>query len=388
MSDNSINERGPGFNDRRSMLAGISGLAAGAILAGHAQAGPLNPPPGPIAPTPGPEPRIAINSTNTPGNAESIYRISVPGSYYLTDNITGVLATGKTGIEIASSNVSIDLMGFHITGGSGTVDGIGTAGSSDPENIRICNGVVRGWGRLGIRIGFTTASPGVILDRIVSSGNGTHGIYAGKDSVLHHCIATDNGDYGFLAGANITMHACSAAGNAGTGIYVSSNSTLMQSVARNNGEHGIECAQSCIVHRCAARENDLSGFSIGSQSVIAECVAAANKDDGIRCIGNTIIRGNQCSSNANTSFNGVGIRISGGNNRIEDNNCVSNNIGLYAAGAGNFIARNSCSDNTLNWSIVSGNVCLIVQAANSGSITGNSGGVSPGSTNPNANYTY
>jgi hypothetical protein len=65
--------------DRRALLAGIGGLAAGAFIAGKANAGPLSPPAGPIAPTPGPEPRIAINAVNTPGDANSLYKITQPG---------------------------------------------------------------------------------------------------------------------------------------------------------------------------------------------------------------------------------------------------------------------------------------------------------------------
>ena len=52
--------------------------------ASPAFSGSLTPPAGPVAPTPGPEPRIAINATNTPGDADSVYRIAQPGSYYLT----------------------------------------------------------------------------------------------------------------------------------------------------------------------------------------------------------------------------------------------------------------------------------------------------------------
>jgi len=67
-----------------------------------ASAGPLNPPAGPITSTHKTltevEPRIPISSTTTPGDATSLYRISQPGSYYLTGNITG--QAGKHGIYI------------------------------------------------------------------------------------------------------------------------------------------------------------------------------------------------------------------------------------------------------------------------------------------------
>jgi hypothetical protein len=75
--------------------------------------GPLTPPGAP-APTMKTlqqvEPRIEINATNTPGDADSIFKITEPGSYYLTGNVAGV--SGKHGIEIAASDVTLDLMGF------------------------------------------------------------------------------------------------------------------------------------------------------------------------------------------------------------------------------------------------------------------------------------
>ena len=55
------------------------------------------------------EPRIAINTASTPGDADSVFRITQPGSYYLTGNTSGVAA--KHGIEIDASDVTLDLMG-------------------------------------------------------------------------------------------------------------------------------------------------------------------------------------------------------------------------------------------------------------------------------------
>ena len=65
------------------------------LCAGGSRAGDLDPPVGPVAPTPGPEPRTPVNATNTPGDATSVYRITAPGSYYLTGNLAGV--AGKHG---------------------------------------------------------------------------------------------------------------------------------------------------------------------------------------------------------------------------------------------------------------------------------------------------
>ena len=97
------------------------------------------------------EPRVAINATNTPGDADSLFKITQPGSYYLTGNITGV--AGKHGIEIAAPangpGVTIDLMGFELTGVPGSLDGI-AATTAGARNIAIVNGAVRAWGGDGV----------------------------------------------------------------------------------------------------------------------------------------------------------------------------------------------------------------------------------------------
>ena len=126
--------------------------------------GPITPPAGPVAETYKTlnqvEPRTAINADNTPGDADSIYRIEEPGSYYLTANLTG--ESGKHGIEIDADNVTIDLMGFHLLGVEGSIDGI-TTGSS-PDGLHITNGRVSGWSdTMGTLV---YASPGVRRSRI------------------------------------------------------------------------------------------------------------------------------------------------------------------------------------------------------------------------------
>src|SRR6478672_5324618 len=105
-------------NRRRISLAGPVLVAAVVATVLWVNAGDLNPPAGPVASTMKTlsevEPRIAINATNTPGDADSVFKISQPGSYYLTGNVTGVAS--KYGIEIAASGVTVDLAGFELTG--------------------------------------------------------------------------------------------------------------------------------------------------------------------------------------------------------------------------------------------------------------------------------
>src|SRR5262249_21787578 len=94
------------------VLAALTLAAAAGLLI----AGPLTPPAGPVASSyktlTEVEPRIAINAVNTPGDNDSVYKITQPGSYYLTGNVQGAL--NRHGIEIAASNVTVDLMGFEL----------------------------------------------------------------------------------------------------------------------------------------------------------------------------------------------------------------------------------------------------------------------------------
>ena len=98
-------------------------------------AGPLDPPAGPIAPTyktlTEVEPRTAINASNTPGDIDSLFKITQPGSYYLTGNIQSVVGTHA--IEICNDNVTMDCNGL-IGSNLRTYNGLG--GASAKQNRR------------------------------------------------------------------------------------------------------------------------------------------------------------------------------------------------------------------------------------------------------------
>jgi len=97
-----------------------------------------------------------------------------------------------------------------------------------------------------------------------------------------------------------------------------------------------------------------------------------------------------CNSRSNgTGGTGAGIHVGGSDSVLEGNNCTDNRHGIHVISTGNFIVGNTCSGNTVaNWSIAANNVCQVVNATLNTAFTGNSGGTSPGSTNPNVNYTF
>lgn len=107
------------------------------------------------------------------------------------------------------------------------------------------------------------------------------------------------------------------------------------------------------------------------------------------CFSSCVIRGNSSTSYGVGVRDGTGIHISGADNRIEDNNCTGADRGIDVDAAGNIIVRNTCSGNTTNdWDVVANNVILVVNATLAGVVTGSSGGTAPGSTDPNANFSY
>lgn len=372
----------------RSSLSVALFLLAISSFAGTSLAGPLNPPVGAVSSTMKTltevEPRIAINATNTPGDADSVFKITEPGSYYLTGNITGV--SGKHGIEVIVSNVTIDLNGFKVAGVANSLSGIaGTA--TILKDISVENGTVNNWTLYGIDMGASTTQR-ITFKNIRAISNGSSGLRTIDRAEMVDCVAEYNAGAGFDTYSDCKFVRCDARNNTLNGFDTTSNTQAFECNASNNGGMGFYFTSSANVSRCTARSNLLGGLTVAAGSLVDKCVANNNVGFGIACSSNSIVTGNTCSENSSgANSNGAGILITSGRNRVEGNMCAQNAIGIAAVTSQNFVSRNICGDNTLNWSIAAGNRCLVVNSIAAGAINGNSGGVSPGSNDPNANFT-
>ncbi|HYC99625.1 MAG TPA: right-handed parallel beta-helix repeat-containing protein [Phycisphaerales bacterium] len=366
--------------DRRFLLGGLTGAAGVAALASIGRAGPLNPPAGPVAPTAGPEPRTPISAATTPGDATNLYLITQPGSYYLTGNINGV--AGKRGIGIAVSGVSIDLNGFTMDGVAGSLMGIGAA-ASNLTALTVANGTIRAW---SVGVDFSTPDA-CRVQNIVATANRSTGIRVSSESAVVACTAHANGFFGILAEYHSLIEGCTATGNTDDGITITSG-RIHGCIAGDNGGSGIAASQTSTITDCVSFANARRGFSFFQCCAITGCVARENGTDGISAGSLCHIRGNTLAGNGTDAAGGANIRLSGSDSRVEANTCSGADRGIHVTGSGNFIAANTVSSASVaNWDVAANNKCYVVAGANAAAFTGNSGGESPGSTSPWANFT-
>jgi len=258
--------------------------------------------------------RVRINAITTPGDeggvTPSLYKITHSGSYYLDGNITGV--PGRSGIEIAASGVTIDLMGFELAGVPGSGEGIECHSGNGVRGIEIRNGTIRSWGEDGINVSSTPAS-NCLIENIRTFNNNRRGIAAGQAAIIRNCIANNN---------------------LGAGIVTAAGSLVVQ---------------------CVAYQNVLDGITANSNSSIIDCVVSENQGNAIVVHGTSLVRGNNCIGQWEGSRKGGGIRVDGANNRIEGNTCSWLLRGIEVVTPGNFIVNNTCSRNDVNWILNKGN---------------------------------
>jgi len=326
------------------------------------RAGDLTPPSGVIGPTMKTltevEPRTAIRAADMPK------LISSPGSYYFVENI----ATTGNGIAINSDDVTLDLMGFTLSGG--TLSGITVA--TTHKNITIKNGIVRGWAQSGILAYNAVDShfENLIIANNGSVVNNDRGLGTGDGCVVSNCTSVENGSDGFwLGNANIVTN-CVARGNGRFGINLSSG-TVRNCTARNNVNSGIRSTQGAVIEGCTASgSTTLHGIQAGNGTIVRNCITENNAGsgilgpiggevrdcqsrdngaDGIQASGNSTIIGNNCNDNA------VGINVSGRRCRIESNNVEENGTGIGGAGTKNIIIKNTAARNAINYDIPADN---------------------------------
>jgi hypothetical protein len=355
--------------------------------AGMLVAGPLTPPGGPVASTyktlSEVEPRIAINAANTPGDSDSVFRISQPGSYYLTGNVT--VPSAKHGIEIGVPGVTLDLNGFSIQGQAGSKSGV-SHGGSPVSRIRVMNGMIENMGDDGLYFAIfnPTAAQNIAIERLIIRRCDGKGAYF-NDGTARDCQFMENTGTGLycLAWFDSIVEGCTATGNGDSGIWIS-RGTVRGCSVKDNPNTGITNYQGVVEH--SAVFGSTTGIS-GEATLVSDC-SVTDCTTGIRVAGKSVVRNNAVSAFALTPGS-VGIRVdleSGG--RVEGNNIMRHALGIVCSTPNNLLVGNSFTSCTNAINAVAGNrVGAILAGTYSPAINGNSGG-GLGFTDPNANILY
>lgn len=403
-----------------SLAAGLAVASAigGAMIASVlVVAGPLNPPAGAVSSTyktlSEVEPRTAISAANTPGDADSVYRITQPGSYYLTSDV--LAPAGKSAIEIASASageVAIDLNGFELRG-TGTHYGVA---SNVGSRVWIRNGAIRNFGQSaviaeGLHVlieqlhvwdcgnpGIHAYGAGIVRDCDVEScgtafdingvfniercnaiNNSGYGILAVGTNLIVDCAAVSNDAAGFACGATSVLRGCRSMGNSQEGISVGDGSTLIDCESTDNlvgvvaGDQvelsgvvcrsnvvGISAQANCTLRACTTIESSSAGVLLGARATVIDCVSSlnvGNSGDGFKAGANSTFTNCTAVGNSKDGFEAAdGSAFTG---------CTSNDNGgrgIFAFNGAHItgcMTRNNQEDGIyVNFScVVSGNNC-------------------------------
>jgi hypothetical protein len=373
---------------------GLAGVATALVLASAVSGGPLTPPAGPVTPTNKTlqqvEPRTPIDSL--PGTAVSMYKITQPGSYYLTGNIS--LAAGKTTcIEVAADGVTIDLSGF-------TLNGLNTNGTTAiraedkffADGVRVHNGHITDWGTGIDGAGFT----GLAVDSVRFTFCDSYGLDGGRGAVVTGCSALvcgagfylraggsisdsasmfcgngiDLGDggsatncsaatctYGVYMNVGSTARGCTASDCALSGFRGDDRNTLVDCTVSLGGD-GIDIGQASRITGCHVGGGTGLGIGVSHGSTVERCTVNGQSLRGI-------IAGDKCSiRDNNIEFcGGVGVHVVGLSTMVSGNNVqrCQLDIGILIEGDDNQLEMNRVEGSGLEGIKVVGTRNLVIR---------------------------
>jgi hypothetical protein len=197
--------------------------------------------------------------------------INAAGYYYLTGNLT---STGSNGITVNHDNVTIDLMGFVL---SGPPDGLAEGITINANNVEIRNGTITSWYN-GIYYGSVGDRCRAINVRAV--GN-RYGISLGYDSLIKGCTASPGSNNtgtglrvasGAISGCTVMNFSPTDSSDAQ--IYVIYGGRISDNLVLNCGSTGIRGQASTTVTGNAVL-NCINGINMGGGgSLVANSIYA------------------------------------------------------------------------------------------------------------------
>jgi hypothetical protein len=360
------------------VVVSLLALAALLVYSLNGIAGNLEPsaPPGPTMKTLDEvEPRIPLNSDTAPGDPTSFYKITSPGSYYLTETIT---VNFKHAIVIDCDNVTVDLMGHTIQSKwysslpGAFLDFSGVYIEQNRKNIMIRNGTIYSNNNLRPSMTFYKG----FLNGIYGTGDNSfvrvigvsvknsreNGIYVSGSGVVENCIVQNNGNssdnivYGIACGSYSTIanNKVTGTGNSAYGqvraVYASHGSIVKGNVISDNGTnagvvrvggtpqdvYGIKTYDGCKIVNNTLYNNgfstggEINAIDVGHCCIIAENTMHLNGKEASGVV-RGIRTGSGCKVANNTAYE-TGYEA--------QDNVLGLHVGMGSTVSGNSVCRN------------------------------------------------
>lgn len=222
------------------------------------------------------------------------------GSYRLTSNLDYPGATASA-IELATSDIAVDLNGNTIKGTNTCTTGAGGWVTSCTES----NGYSAISGNGSVRVRVTNG-------RILGAGGA--GINLADASEVRDVQVSDCGGEGIVLGSRSRAISVSAIGNGATGIVISNGSGLvLDSLATNNRFNGIQLAAASTASGNISVGNGEVGLLASSGSSVSGNTVRDNGVYGLYLSGGATYRDNTVSNNNLAAVVGIGFVNAGGN---------------------------------------------------------------------------
>jgi parallel beta-helix repeat protein len=237
------------------------------------------------------------------------FTINSPGLYCLAKNLTYSATTGNA-ITVDASDVTIDLMGFCLTG-PGKVSGMnyGIRINDGCANVEIRNGILKSFGYQGISTASTACLGARVIGLRVRDTGGAGITLNGSNNLVMGCTVMLAGNNGISVGAESLVKGNQVYSNGSFGISAATGSTVMGNLAYLNSS-GLHTSSGCSVTDNSVYSNSNYGMDIASYSTVTRNTAHSNPSMGIAA-------GSYCTITNNTTQG-----LTNGSNCILANNTV------------------------------------------------------------------
>jgi len=219
------------------------------------------------------------------------------GFYYLTKNLS--YSGTNNAITITTDDVTLDLMGFCLTGpdsGPGSPNSCGIYIQANCTNVEIRNGSLKNFRNAGSGGGGIRGETGTSGIRVI--GVRAQGIYGegiglyGTDNIVTGCSVMTS-SIGIQVGYGSIVKGNHVAENT-TGITAYNGCTIIGNVFKSNIGCGIYTYDACSVLDNSLLNNGQSGIFTGNYCTITRNTANGDSSVGIRA-------GNHCTITNNTT---------------------------------------------------------------------------------------